>query len=99
MNFELAKKQVKLGYLITREKWNNERCLFLTNGHLSDIIGSERPTFDKARLTSDDVRAEDWTPAKLSRKGKFRVIEKGFPEWNSTSLTRILAKLDPLDKG
>jgi hypothetical protein len=99
MNFELAKKQAKLGYLVAREKWNNKRCLFLTNGHLSDLIGSERPTFDKSRLTSDDVRAEDWFPVKLSRKGKDRVMERGYPEWKCTSFSKILCKLDPLDKG
>ena len=96
MNFEQAQKQAKLGYLVAREKWNNKRCLFLTNGHLSEIIGSERPTFGKATLNSDDVKAEYWSNVKLSRKGKDRVIEKGFPDWKSTSLTKILSKLDPL---
>jgi hypothetical protein len=101
MDFEQAKKQMALGYSVSRFKWKNEKCLFIAKGHLCERKTGEieRPSFEKTRLSFDDISANDWVSIVLKRKGKKISINNGYQDYNKCKLARILAKFGALSKG
>jgi hypothetical protein len=101
MDFEQAKKQMALGHLVSRYKWKNERCLFIAMGHLCERKSGEieRPSFEKTRLSFEDLSSYDWISVNLKRKGKTISITSGIQDYYKRRLTNILARFGPLSKG
>ncbi|NBO22154.1 hypothetical protein EBU94_02275 [bacterium] len=94
MKFEAAKNQIRLGYPIARKTWDNKRCLQFLGERFFDITDGEilRPSFQKSRLTIEDIQADDWIVVKLARKKTKRIITPGFGDWTSQCFSRILSK-------